>query len=181
MRHACFRLLDVVFPSTKIASAVPMTWIQFPSDALARQTERRGPVMIYALVDPRDGRVRYVGKANNGQARLRRHIEKPHQNIGLRSWFEELRAAGETPDMRPLAMVPRQKWERAEKWWIRWFRERGLLLNVQRGGMMRKQGKRSGVPKRDPWASARGSRSERAAAISRRQLGHKVRGHKLGT
>ena len=114
---------------------------------------------IYALVDPRDETVRYVGVTSAGlEKRLRRHLLKP-SNGGLRRWFSEL--AGTPPSIR-LLDEGTKGWARAERYWIAWFRARGDLYNVDPGGICRgKDGKlRGGIRK---MAKALLARARRAA------------------
>lgn len=54
--------------------------------------------MIYKLVDPRDGRARYVGKTSAPKTRLEAHRTRP-QGPRLRPWIAELAALGLAPDM----------------------------------------------------------------------------------
>lgn len=57
--------------------------------------------MIYSLNDPRDGRVRYVGRAPRPSRRFRQHLARPHSQR-LRAWIAELRALGLSPVLRPI-------------------------------------------------------------------------------
>lgn len=50
-------------------------------------------VTIYALIDPRDGAVKYVGQTKNLSHRIACH-RRPDSNSRLRKWTEELTAAG---------------------------------------------------------------------------------------
>jgi hypothetical protein len=74
-----------------------------------RGTRRRAPVdltdlrstfdavtFIYALIDPRDGVVRYVGQAVNPHRRLSGHLSRARTNPTSRAhrWLNELLAAG---------------------------------------------------------------------------------------
>ena len=94
----------------------------------------RGPVTIYALVDPRDNTVRYVGKTSDPSARLAQHIEntagKGHKNV----WVRDLKASGLRPTMEILERVPVAEWEAAERRWIAFYSTRGSVLNVEIGG-----------------------------------------------
>lgn len=91
-------------------------------------------VKIYALFDPRDRRVRYVGRTSRSlAARLALHLEKP-TNYSMARWFDELRSAGLCPDVTTLEHVADEEWEAAERGWIAWFRKRGRLLNIDLGG-----------------------------------------------
>ena len=78
---------------------------------------------IYALVDPRDNRFRYVGKADNPKLRFSRHMQpkrlqvKSHKN----TWLRGVLSIGVLPDLVILECVPRTRWQDAEKYWIAYF------------------------------------------------------------
>jgi hypothetical protein len=103
--------------------------------AAPRQKEPDGrKVKIYALVDPRDDRVRYVGKTRKTlPARLALHLESP-TNRSMAAWFAELARALLAPAPVVLEFVSDDEWQAAERGWIHWFRERGQLLNIDPGG-----------------------------------------------
>src|SRR5580692_2736393 len=72
---------------------------------------RRIEFRIYALVDPRDSRVRYVGVTSRTLAdRLRFHLEKP-TNARTRAWFSDLARAGLRPYISLLEHVGADEWE----------------------------------------------------------------------
>jgi hypothetical protein len=78
-------------------------------------------IYIYALVDPRDLEVRYIGKTNDPKNRLRAHIY-PHNSVKDKNikmiWTEELKALG----LRPIMSVLFQCLENeAEKYEYRFF------------------------------------------------------------
>jgi hypothetical protein len=164
-------------------------WSSVPAAAVAN-----GPWQIYALVDPRDERVRYVGVTIRPLFdRLADHIEKP-TNREMRRWFADLDAQGSAPSVRLLIGVS-DAWEDAERGWIAWFRARGELLNIDPGGICRdhkgkpikarmkpdgghdaptkarwrRKAKKVRGPA-DPWAKTRGSTADKAAEISARQM-----------
>lgn len=88
---------------------------------------------IYALVDPRDRRVRYVGCTAKPLAdRLYGHVHG-HTSLRLVAWLRELRAAGLLPRLRRLATVngSLHEAEAVELAWIRRY-PRSQLLNVRR-------------------------------------------------
>jgi hypothetical protein len=97
----------------------------------------RTSTVIYALIDKRDGRVRYVGKTDRPvNDRLAFHLRNP-TNRAMAEWFRSLAAEGRKPAIRVLERVSRAEWEDAERGWIQWFRDRGDLLNVDPGGVWR--------------------------------------------
>lgn len=93
---------------------------------------------IYALVDPRSGAVRYVGKTQQGCAvRLGQHMRvaasgaEGHRN----HWIRELARAGYAPTIRVLAVVLGDDWAAAEREWIAHFKACGAsLTNGTLGG-----------------------------------------------
>lgn len=128
---------------------------------------------VYALVDPRDDGVRYVGVTTRDLVvRLAGHLHDP-TNRAMYDWLADVKAAGVVPAVR-LLIATVVDWQGAERGWIAWFRERGDLLNVEPGGICRdKRGKR--IPSRmkppAPYdAPAPESRRKRRRRI-RRSLG----------
>jgi hypothetical protein len=97
-------------------------------------------VVIYALVDPRSGEIRYIGKTEKRIARrLAEHIEHP-VNAGTRSWIANLGSLGMAPRIEPITCCGERWWEGKEAFWIRWVRiHGGDLLNRDPGGTCRKK------------------------------------------
>jgi hypothetical protein len=95
-------------------------------------------IVIYALVDPRTGEIRYIGKTEKRIAkRLEEHIASP-VNSGMRHWIAELHAAGLKPKIEPITCCGQQWWKGKEAFWIRWARIHGAhLLNRDPGGECR--------------------------------------------
>lgn len=94
---------------------------------------------IYALVDPRDDTVRYIGAT--GQVldeRLKEHLSAPTSR-DTASWFRELAGIGIKPEIRLLTWVDDNKWWSWETSWIFWALYRGELLNRDPGGRCRGQ------------------------------------------
>ncbi len=92
------------------------------------------PVVIYALVDPRDGTVRYVGQTTNPTSRKAAHrIGKGHSSTA-RPWFDELHALGLEPGLRLVARCEHDDADMAERYWIGFYRSLGPLYNVNPGG-----------------------------------------------
>jgi GIY-YIG catalytic domain/NUMOD3 motif len=91
---------------------------------------------IYALVDPRNGEIRYVGKADKPERRWKIHLqhvrrEKSHKN----SWLLELLNLGLKPGLETLDEVPSDCWQIYEESYIRIFRAIGLrMTNTLDGG-----------------------------------------------
>lgn len=79
---------------------------------------------IYALVDPTTEFVRYVGKANDPQLRLRRHLSKHELKPKSRkaSWLKSLIAKGFEPKIILLEKIDSAQWQEAERRWISHYR-----------------------------------------------------------
>lgn len=92
---------------------------------------------IYALVDPRDDVVRYVGFSKFPRRRLRFHLKRRNSSRRLSAWVMELQRLGKQPRMIILERVAEHEWEAIEKRWIAHYRSEpygSLLLNVLDGG-----------------------------------------------
>jgi hypothetical protein len=170
-----------------------VSWSTVPASA----PELQGPWLIYALLDPGDDCVRYVGVTGESlPARLAGHRSQP-TNRKMREWISKLANANQEPVIRLLIAVD-HGWQRAERAWIAWFLKRGELLNVDPGGLCRdksgrlipamskpanidwrpvkflRHGKKRKKPKKvDPWGRHRYSASAKAAELSKRQMGRR--------
>lgn len=100
-----------------------------------------GPcTLIYALVDPRDGRVRYVGKTSQTmRRRLKAHMlaaAKGQRREWSARWVASVMRSGMEPKAVVLQVVqPGGSWIGAERRWIARFKRRGCeLTNLTNGG-----------------------------------------------
>jgi predicted GIY-YIG superfamily endonuclease len=57
---------------------------------------------IYALIDPRDTSIRYIGITDNPDKRLEEHLRGRGGNVPKREWIYELRQLGLIPMMQPI-------------------------------------------------------------------------------
>lgn len=90
---------------------------------------------IYALKDPRDGLIYYVGKSNNPTGRLKMHLFDKSTNRGKAEWISGLEADGLLPELEVLDEVPINEWGEIEKTWIAKGKKEGWpLLNIAPGG-----------------------------------------------
>lgn len=90
--------------------------------------------VIYALIDPRDGRVRYIGKAKDAQKRLKGHMRETRRRSPLYSWIASLKKQGLQPSCEILLTCVGD-WCEAEKRLIAEYREKfSDLLNLADGG-----------------------------------------------
>lgn len=108
--------------------------IHDPSVAGFRASTVGGRVTIYALVDPRDDTVRYVGKTTNVSRRLKQHVESGQGTARMRAWVREVSESGATVQIERLSLETDDTWEDAERAWIGFFRARGKIYNVNNGG-----------------------------------------------
>jgi hypothetical protein len=96
--------------------------------------EMIGKYLIYGLVDPRDGQLRYIGKSAFGMERPRakhatycRCWEKQLENLGMTKKIVVIQDLGDECDLKFLSDV--------EIFWIAYFRKMGArLTNMTDGG-----------------------------------------------
>ena len=71
---------------------------------------------IYALIDPRTGEVRYVGKADDPDLRLAQHIAAARKGEATYKgrWIRKLLDLELKPSLEILEEVPIQDWEEAD-------------------------------------------------------------------
>ena len=74
---------------------------------------------VYALCDPRNGKLRYVGLSENLPNRFRDHWEGGSTGQTMRNWLCELRDAGTKPLM--LVLCEHADWQQAS------YMERNLI------------------------------------------------------
>ncbi|MDN7916587.1 hypothetical protein QZM99_00585 [Burkholderia gladioli] len=84
---------------------------------------------VYALVDPRDNRVRYIGMSKHVGARHIEHVHAAGRPADpRRKWIVELRQEGLTPEfvlLEGFDVYDRVQLRAAEHRWIAKFRHRG--------------------------------------------------------
>jgi hypothetical protein len=93
-------------------------------------------VFIYALSDPRNNKIRYIGKANSPESRYRNHYNSSRdKNTHKRNWINSVRKDGFRPELLILDEVPKNDWHYWEKFYISLFKTWGFnLLNYTNGG-----------------------------------------------
>lgn len=88
---------------------------------------------IYALKDPRDGAVRYVGKADNPRGRYLAHLRRRTWLTSKKDkWLAALRGEHVKPELIILEEVSTSNWEAREQAWIEQFGS--SLFNGTPGG-----------------------------------------------
>lgn len=93
-------------------------------------------IYIYALIDPRTGDIRYIGKTKNLRARNNSHrSEVNRKTYHLYRWIAQLKQQGLEPDLIVLEETNEQEWAERECFWIAKGRELGWrLTNITNGG-----------------------------------------------
>jgi len=91
-------------------------------------------VAIYALTEPGTDTVRYIGKANNPEARLKTHLrDARRRDTPVCRWIRKLAKSNALPEMTILAWT--DEWQVEERKQISQHRAIGCrLLNVAEGG-----------------------------------------------
>lgn len=84
---------------------------------------------VYALIDPRDSQVRYIGIARDVFKRYAQHINYPHKNAENIEWINDLKASGTAPLLKVIETNISDKdiYER-EKYWITHYIKSGAAL-----------------------------------------------------
>lgn len=91
-------------------------------------------VEIYGLFDPDSGELRYIGKANNAQKRLKTHLTERHLKRPVCRWINSLVTKGKLPALVVLETVEKSLWEDTERRLIAEHRKTSRLLNLADGG-----------------------------------------------
>ena len=103
---------------------------------------------IYALTDPRDGEVHYIGVTKNVYTRLEQHVNYTSGTESKRAWINELEQEGLSPELDVLETIEAGldvdlvAQEREKHWIFEFLKSGAPLLNV------------SGVPHANPRLSA---------------------------
>jgi hypothetical protein len=95
------------------------------------------PSVVYALVDPRDLAVRYIGVTHSPRTRQLQHVTPnttPTSGPKVREWIASLAAEGLAPSMVKLEEVDGKRRMEKESQWIYFGRSVGWdLLNTTGG------------------------------------------------
>lgn len=84
---------------------------------------------VYALIDPRDDAVRYVGMTNDVYARFSQHVRCEGNNITKNMWITELRELNQMVIMRTIETVETLEEVRSrEAYWIQQYLSQGSDL-----------------------------------------------------
>lgn len=95
----------------------------------------KGTTYIYALHDPRNNDVRYIGKSNWPLARLKAHVKNAGHSHHA-NWIRQLVSIGLTPVLSIIENPKLEDWEKVEIFWIHYCRTvLGCdLVNAAEGG-----------------------------------------------
>lgn len=89
---------------------------------------------VYGLIDPRTRRIRYIGQSVDPDSRMRGHLSRS-SNRAAQAWINELKSLAMKPDLVILQEKTNDLYCKAEKRFIKFFRQKGSgLLNVRNGG-----------------------------------------------
>lgn len=106
---------------------------------MAAITPEKAGGVIYALLDPQCGTVRYVGHTTQPlEKRLSNHlaVAKRNPDRPVCAWINELSEQLRKPGVRALELIePGMSWAGRERWWIAHYRQRGWLANLTDGGL----------------------------------------------
>lgn len=92
--------------------------------------------IIYGLVDPRDGQLRYVGKSVRGLGRPKEHTSRKNERTHKANWIQQLQALGLKYEIVIIQELDGPEiLSQAEVFWIAYFRQLGCnLTNATDGG-----------------------------------------------
>ena len=94
-------------------------------------------IYIYALSDPFTGHVRYIGKSNNIDRRVRRHLKdgRDGKTDHKSRWVAKVLREGSFPVVDVLEVCERSEWKDREQYYIWAYRGLGAdLTNSKEGG-----------------------------------------------
>lgn len=100
---------------------------------------QRLPIVIYALVDPRDNTVRYIGQTNNLNERMQAH-RSAAVNKWVGAWVRDLATVGQSFQCKVITRSAVQHADAAERYWIAFYRSLGTLFNESEGGGSNRRG-----------------------------------------
>lgn len=94
-------------------------------------------VYIYALIDPLDNQIRYIGKTVDMEARYRHHVYSNHKpKTHKEKWIASLRANFLKPQYVILEECTEETWEEKEKYYIAYYKglANSKVTNLTAGG-----------------------------------------------
>lgn len=94
-------------------------------------------IYIYAIKDPRDYQIRYIGKTVDIKRRFKNHMQPSYLkgNTYKNNWIKKILNEGLQPIFEVVEECSEDKWEERERFWISYYREIGFnLTNMCDGG-----------------------------------------------
>ncbi len=90
-------------------------------------------VYIYALCDPDNNDIRYIGQSVDTVSRLSGHMTECETNNGKKAlWLRELKEQGKKPNILILETCDNDVAYKREMYYIKKYRKSGLILNDKR-------------------------------------------------
>lgn len=93
---------------------------------------------IYILICPISKEIRYVGKSNDPERRLKDHMKDFRTRQGefrKVSWLLSLYEKNMKPEMQIVDTVDMEEWKEKEQFWINHYKSIGVdLVNTKSGG-----------------------------------------------
>ncbi len=91
-------------------------------------------ISVYALVDPRDDTVHYIGLSKNPAKRYSQHLSSRQRNQAKKQWIQELLTSQLLPKLTILEEVPpdQNAFEREAYWTKYYARARHPLTNLEK-------------------------------------------------
>lgn len=84
---------------------------------------------IYVLVCPLDGLIKYVGKSNNPEKRLKDHmLDFRCMDLNKAMWIRQLRSKKMRPEMVIVDEIESFEWKYWESWWCSYMKSLGYKL-----------------------------------------------------
>ena len=84
---------------------------------------------IYALICPVDGSMKYVGKSNNPEKRLKDHLfDFRCMDLRKAQWIRMLKSVKKKPILIILDEVDIFDWQFWEDFWSQYFKSHGIVL-----------------------------------------------------
>jgi group I intron endonuclease len=106
-------------------------------------------VYIYALTDPNNNAIRYIGKTVNIKQRLAQHL-KDNSKSYKASWLKSLKDNNQICNIEIIDIVDKDGWEFWEIYWIEQYKIWGCeLTNLTKGGIGHKGYKKTELQKKN--------------------------------
>lgn len=108
---------------------------------------------IYVLICPLDGKIKYVGKSNNPEKRLKDHcLDFRCMDIHKAMWIRQLKGKGIKPELVIVDEVPVFDWKFWEEFYCYYFKSLGFkLFNTRSRNGLTYANHKSFKPGNKPW------------------------------